>query len=86
MFVAPTGFGKTVIAAWIIAQRKTNALILVHRKLLMDQWREHLGTFLDLPIKEIGIYCGSQKKLTKRLDIAVIQSLYRRGEGKGFGR
>ncbi len=31
---ATTAFGKTVIEAWLIAQRKTNTLIIVHRKQL----------------------------------------------------
>ncbi len=36
VFSAATGFGKTVIAAHIIAKRKRNTLILVHRKQLLD--------------------------------------------------
>jgi hypothetical protein len=34
---AATAFGKSVVAANIIAQRKTNTLILVHTKALMEQ-------------------------------------------------
>lgn len=34
---APTAFGKTVTAAAIVAQRATNALILVHRTELLKQ-------------------------------------------------
>ena len=33
---AATGFGKTVLAAYIIAKRKTNTLILVHRQQLLE--------------------------------------------------
>ena len=51
---APTAFGKTVIGASLIAKRAVNALILVHRRQLMDQWRERLAAFLDLPIGNIG--------------------------------
>ena len=40
---APTAFGKTVIGACLIARRGVSALILVHRRQLMDQWRERLG-------------------------------------------
>jgi superfamily II DNA or RNA helicase len=39
---APTAFGKTAVAAWLIARRKVNTLILVHRQQLLDQWQERL--------------------------------------------
>ncbi|MFH1700765.1 MAG: DEAD/DEAH box helicase family protein, partial [Candidatus Zixiibacteriota bacterium] len=84
VLVAPTGFGKTVIAAWLIAQRKVNTLILVHRRILMDQWRERLGLFLDIPLEDIGMYGGGKKKLTGKIDIAVIQSLQRKGVVQDF--
>ncbi len=80
ILVAPTGFGKTVIASWLIAQRKVNTLVLVHRRMLMDQWRERLGLFLDVPLKDIGMYGGGKKKLTGNIDVAVIQSLQKKSE------
>ena len=46
---ATTAFGKTVIAAWLIAQRGVNTLVLVHRRQLLEQWVERLSTFLGLP-------------------------------------
>lgn len=46
---ATTAFGKTVVAAWLIAKRQVNTLIIVHRKQLQDQWIERLSTFLDIP-------------------------------------
>jgi superfamily II DNA or RNA helicase len=79
---APTAFGKTAIAAQLIAQRKVNTLILVHRRQLMDQWRERLVLFLGLAIKDIGQIGGGKNSLTGRLDVAVIQSLIRKGEVK----
>ena len=33
---APTAFGKTAVAAWFIAKRKVNTLVLVHRQQLLD--------------------------------------------------
>jgi len=33
---APTAFGKTAVAAWLIVEREVNTLILVHRQQLMD--------------------------------------------------
>src|SRR3990167_4426384 len=55
VLAATTAFGKTVIAAKLIAARKTNTLILVHRRQLLDQWVERLRAFLDIPENHIGI-------------------------------
>jgi superfamily II DNA or RNA helicase len=76
---AATAFGKTVIAAKLIAIRKRNTLVLVHRKQLMDQWREKLSVFLGVDPKEIGQISGDKKQITGKLDVAVIQSLCRKG-------
>ena len=75
---ATTAFGKTVVAAWLIAARKVNALVLVHRRQLLDQWRERLATFLNLPIKSIGQIGGGRRRPTGLVDVAVIQSLNRK--------
>ncbi len=79
---APTAFGKTAVAAQLIAMRNVNTLVLVHRRHLMDQWRERLALFLGLSIKEIGQIGGGKTSQTGRLDVAVIQSLIRKGEVK----
>lgn len=76
---ATTAFGKTVVAAWLTAQRGVNTLVLVHRRQLLDQWVERLSTFLGLPKKEIGRIGGGRKKATGKLDVAIIQSLVRKG-------
>ncbi len=81
---APTGFGKTVLGAYMIAQRKTNTLILVHRQELMEQWRERLSSFLDLPIKQIGMIGAGREKRTGNIDIAMLQSLNYRNEIKPY--
>lgn len=77
---ATTAFGKTVVAAWLIAKRQTNTLILVHRRQLMDQWRERLGLFLDLPQESIGLIGGGKAKQSAAVDVATLQSLNRKGE------
>lgn len=79
---APTAFGKTAVAAQLIAMRKVNTLVLVHRRHLMDQWRERLALFLGLTIKDIGQIGGGKTTTTGRLDVAVIQSLIRKGDVK----
>ena len=82
VFCAPTAFGKTAVAAQLIAMRKVNTLVLVHRRHLMDQWRERLALFLGLNTKDIGQIGGGKTTKTGRLDVAVIQSLIRNGEVK----
>jgi superfamily II DNA or RNA helicase len=81
---APTAFGKTAVAAWLIAKRKVNTLVVVHRQQLLDQWQERLGMFLDLPAKSIGHIGGGKTERTGCVDVAVIQSLYRKEEVKDF--
>ena len=56
-----------------------NTLVLVHRRQLMDQWRERLATFLDLPPNSIGMIGGGRARPTGAIDVAVIQSLNRKG-------
>lgn len=80
MLVAPTAFGKTVTAAALIAHRKVNTLILVHRAELMRQWQERLSSFLELNGQKIGLIGAGKKKPNGMLDIAVIQSLTRRDD------
>ncbi len=81
---APTAFGKTAVAAWLIAKRKVNTLVMVHRQQLLDQWHERLAMFLNLPTKAIGQIGGGKVDRTGRVDIAVIQSLHRKEEVKDF--
>ena len=80
VMAASTAFGKTVVAAFIIAARKTKTLILVHRRQLMEQWIARLRVFLDLPASSIGQIGGGKRKLSGIVDVAVIQSLVRKGE------
>lgn len=76
---AATAFGKTVVGAWLIVARQVNALVLVHRRQLMDQWRERLSAFLDLPPAAIGMIGGGRARPTGAIDVAVIQSLNKKG-------
>jgi superfamily II DNA or RNA helicase len=80
VLAATTAFGKSVVAAALIAQRGRNALVLVHRREMLTQWVERLKTFLDIDPKEIGIIGGGRRKPTGIIDVALIQSLVRRGE------
>jgi len=80
---APTAFGKTIVAAALLARRNINTLVLVHRRELMTQWHERLQSLLaprgsTLPI--IGRIGGGQFKPGGQIDIALMQSLHRHGE------
>ena len=76
---ATTAFGKTVIAIYLLAQRGVNTLILVHRRQLLDQWVARLKQFLDIDPKQIGQIGSGKHKPTKIIDIAIIQSLSKKG-------
>jgi superfamily II DNA or RNA helicase len=88
---APTGFGKTVLSAYLIAERSVNALVLVPNSQLREQWLEALNMFLDIKeeppekltptnrkkkVEVIGQYSGTKKNTSDIVDVAMIQSLH----------
>lgn len=75
VFVAPPGSGKTVLAIAAIARRKTNVLILVHRKPIMDQWCLQLPSLLGIDKKDIGRIGGGKNNPKGSIDVAMMQSL-----------
>lgn len=79
IFVAPPGAGKTVVGTYLVAKRPVSTLILVHRQPLLEQWVAQLSLFLGLEAKAIGRIGGSKRRHTGNVDVAMIQSLVRRG-------
>ena len=79
VLAATTAFGKTVIAAKLIAERDRNTLVLVHRRQILDQWVARLQTFLDIPSNKLGVIHGGKKSPSGIIDIALMQSLVRKG-------
>ena len=93
---AATAFGKTVVCSYLIAQRKVNTLVLVPRKELLTQWVDELTTFLDIDeappeyktktgrvkVRKdvIGVLSGSKNSLTGIIDVAMIGSVYGKGQ------
>ncbi|MEC4115141.1 DEAD/DEAH box helicase family protein [Myroides pelagicus] len=75
VIVSPPGSGKTVMGLKIIANKKQPALIVVHRKLLLEQWEERIQAFLGIPKNEIGIIGQGKVRIGKQITIATIQSL-----------
>jgi superfamily II DNA or RNA helicase len=79
VLVAPPGVGKTVIGTYLVSKRACNTLILVHRRPLLDQWIAQLSVFLGIESKKIGQIGAGKRKPNGRLDVAMIQSLVRKG-------
>jgi len=94
---ATMAFGKTVIAAKLIAERKTNTLILTHRRQLLSQWTARLTEFLEidetLPVLEkkrgrkkkqslIGQIGAGKFCPSGIIDIAIMQSVSRGNDVK----
>ena len=77
---APTGSGKTVMALYLISQRKQPTLIVVHTKELLNQWVDRIETFLGIPDNEIGIIGNGNKRIGEKITVALIQSLYKCAE------
>jgi superfamily II DNA or RNA helicase len=76
---ASTAFGKTVVAAYLIAKRGVNTLILVHRRQLLDQWAARLASFLDVGSSKVGQIGGGKRSPTGIIDVAMVQTLSRKG-------
>ena len=87
---ATTAFGKTVVGARMIAEKRRNTLVLVHTSALLNQWKAALTKFLSfgyaLPeqpkkrgrkkeLSYIGQLGATKNTLNGKLDIAIIQSL-----------
>lgn len=81
---ATTGFGKTVAAAALIAERKVNTLIIVDKIQLQQQWVNQLKSFLEVGNDDIGEVGGGKKKITGKIDVVTLQSLAHKGEIKSF--
>ncbi len=80
LFIAPPGTGKTVLGAAMIAARGRNALVIVHRKPLLEQWTAQIAAFLDIDPESIGRIGGGKRTPTGIIDVAMIQSLLRKGK------
>ncbi len=92
---AATGFGKTVVATFLIHKFKVNTLIVVHKKELAQQWIEKLSKFLTFNMllpnyqtksgknkqrqTHIGHLWANSNTLSHLVDVALVQSLFSNG-------
>ncbi len=72
---APPGAGKTVMGCALAARAKLPVLVLVHRAVLVDQWRAAAMKFLGLKRKEVGVIRRKSGRRTGCFDIAMLPSL-----------
>ena len=70
------GVGKTIIAIYMIAERKRKSLILVHRDSLAEQWRNRFEEFTNLKSNKISRLRSStfDKDLDQPIIIATTQT------------
>lgn len=92
---AATGFGKTVVATFLIHKFKVNTLIVVHKKELAQQWIAKLNEFLSFNMllpnyqtksgmnkqrqTHIGHLWSNSNTLSHLVDVALVQSLFSNG-------
>lgn len=94
---ATTAFGKTVIASYMISERKVNTLILVHSSALLSQWEKSLKEFLIFndalteqtkkrgrrkKLSHIGLLGSGRNTINGIVDIAIMQSMFNKDEVK----
>jgi superfamily II DNA or RNA helicase len=75
ILVAPPGSGKTMMAMELIARHEKPALVLVHRRQLLDQWVERIQTYLNIPKSQIGIFTGNVKRTGTQITVGSLQTL-----------
>ena len=69
----PCGFGKTIVALYLISMLKLKTLVIVHKEFLLEQWVERIREFL--PNASIGRIQGSLIDSNKDIVIGMLQSI-----------
>lgn len=80
-----TGGGKTSCALYMITKMNVKTIIIVHKQILLDQWKERIQQFI--PEASIGIIQGPTIDVEdKDIVIAMVQSLTRKEYPRGLFR
>lgn len=83
----PCGYGKTVLALYILSKLNLKTIILVHKTFLQDQWIQRIKEFI--PNASVGIIKQNIIDTNNDITIGMIQSLsmknYDKKLLKGFG-
>ncbi len=69
----PCGFGKTILALYLIHLIKKKTIVIVHKEFLLEQWIERIREFL--PNAKIGRIQGEIIDIDKDIVIGMLQSI-----------
>jgi len=69
----PCGFGKTILALYLIHLLKKKTIVIVHKEFLLEQWIERIHEFL--PTATIGRIQGDTVDINKDIVIGMLQSI-----------
>lgn len=72
----PTGSGKTTCALYIASVLQKRTLIVVHKRLLLEQWRERIAQFL--PRASVSVVQGAECDVSGDIVVAMVQTLISR--------
>lgn len=75
VIVAPTGAGKTIMGLELIRRQQTTALIITHKKELLEQWEKEIKRLFGFAPGVIG--CG-RFEIGDKITIAMSQTLAKR--------
>jgi hypothetical protein len=69
----PTGAGKTVVALALASRLGVRVLVVVHTRILLDQWLARIGTFLG---ETAAVVCGDARDgPATRITVGMLQTL-----------
>lgn len=78
LLAMPTGTGKTIMAAYFLAELEQRTLIVVPREYIAQQWRKRLLESTDLSSSDIGIAQQDRCEWEgKKIVIGMLQSLWK---------
>jgi hypothetical protein len=72
----PTGAGKTACALYISTHFKAKTLVIVHKQLLADQWKQRIRTFV--PGASVSVIQGNTCDVSGDFVVAMLQTLVSR--------
>jgi superfamily II DNA or RNA helicase len=82
---APCGTGKTVMGCKVAYEMGVTTLILAHKEFLVDQWRDRISMWLNIPKEEIGIVQQDRCEYHgRRIVVAMLQSIVEREYAPGL--